>query len=152
MRARLCGWVVAFTLLGVGCSKSNANYRCWFESNGAKGKQFDIEVVNDNQSRQLGLMYRKEMPSSYGMLFIYPEVEVHSHWMRNTYVSLDMLFLDDQQKLLGIVPEVPILNDLPRSIESPSRFVLELAAGQSVRDGISVGSKLECETPLPKGF
>lgn len=134
----------------VGCT-SQSGPNCWFESGGKRGQSFKTEVVNDDQSRQRGLMYRREMGRREGMLFIYPKSERHSHWMRNTYISLDMLFLSSELKVVGIVPEVPVLNDLPRGVDVDSQYVLELVAGEAAVLGIKTGDVLQCDMPLPGG-
>jgi uncharacterized membrane protein (UPF0127 family) len=92
------------------------------------------------------------MDSKQGMLFVYPKEEKHSHWMRNTYISLDMFFLSSDRKVVGIIPEVPILNDLPRGVEKNSLYVLELVAGEAAKLGVKEGDTLICDTPIPSGL
>lgn len=142
--------VSALTLLFLGCH-APVGPKCHFEGQSA-GPEFNVEIVNDNQGRQTGLMYRREMDQRQGMLFVYPKVERHSHWMRNTYISLDMLFLGEDRKVVGIVPEVPILNDMPRGVDRDSLYVLELVAGEAARLGIKDGDVLVCDNPIPTGY
>jgi uncharacterized membrane protein (UPF0127 family) len=89
------------------------------------------------------------MPEERGMLFYLAPREDHSFWMRNTCIPLDMLFVDDSGTIVGILPEVPILNDEPRSVGRPSSYVLETNAGWCQRHGVRTGHRLFLP-PVPK--
>lgn len=119
---------------------------------GSKSPEFKLELATTEAERSKGLMYRKpgEMKPSEGMLFIYPKEEVASFWMKNTYISLDMIFLDSDLTALGILSDVPILNTESRSIGVPSRYVVELLAGTSSKHGIVKGSQLKLKKQLPR--
>jgi uncharacterized protein len=106
-------------------------------------------VAANDQQRQKGLMYVKNMPELEGMLFLFPEQQELSFWMRNTYISLDMLFLDQNFVVKGILPKVPILNDQPRGINEPTKFVVELNAGIAEKYKIVQGARLEVLDALP---
>jgi uncharacterized protein len=110
------------------------------------GPQLSIELVYRQDDTAHGLMYRRTMPETHGMLFKMKN-EVHTFWMHNTCMSLDMLFLDETGVVLGILDRVPPLNDDRRSIGIASTYVLELVAGYASRHGITKGSKLE----IPSG-
>ena len=57
--------------------------------------KIDLEIADSEYERQLGLMNRKEMKENEGMLFIFPQQEYQSFWMRNTLISLDIMFVND---------------------------------------------------------
>ena len=120
-------------------------------SNGSRTPELRLELATTNAQREHGLMYRKEgeLQRDQGMLFIHPRDEDHGFWMMNTYISLDMVFVDKNFKVVGILPDVPILSEKLRSIGRPSRYVLELLAGQAKALGISVGSTMVALDPLP---
>jgi uncharacterized protein len=109
----------------------------------ANGKsEFVLEVADTPAKQAKGLMYRKALAKNGGMIFIKQTDQVERFWMRNTFVSLDMLFVDAEKKVVGILESVPILNDEPREIGKPSRYVIELLAGTAKREGITIGTKV----------
>ncbi len=113
---------------------------------------FFLEIASTNAQRQKGLMYRKDgdMAADDGMLFIFPKTKDQRFWMKNTYISLDMLFIDKTFTVVGILPDVPILNTELRGVDTPSLYVVELLAGTSQKYGIEKGSRLIIDGELPK--
>jgi len=109
--------------------------------NGAVSQVYKLEVARSDAERHKGLMYRKELGADRGIIFAFPEEKIQSFWMHNTYISLDMIFLDAKNKVVGILKRVPILNDEPRKVEAPSKFVIELNAGSADKSGIVLGSE-----------
>jgi uncharacterized membrane protein (UPF0127 family) len=106
------------------------------------GVSFRAAYVFRSEDTAHGLMYRKDMPEAQGMLFKMKN-EVHTFWMHNTCMSLDMFFLDEQGFVVGILEQVPRLNDAPRSVGRATPYVLETNAGYASRHAIHLGSKLE---------
>lgn len=104
--------------------------------------QFACELVFRPDDTERGLMYRTHMADDHGMLFKLP-MRVQRFWMRNTCISLDMLFLQEDGSIVGILERVPILNDDARSVGKPTPYVLELAAGAVAKYGLQVGQHLE---------
>ncbi|MEJ2129278.1 MAG: DUF192 domain-containing protein [Woeseiaceae bacterium] len=103
--------------------------------------RFDIYVAVSAEQRSRGLMFVREMSPSTGMLFVYTNEPV-SMWMKNTYISLDMVFV----RADGTVSSV-IRNTEPQSLKSlrsiePVAFVLELNAGVTERLGIDENSRI----------
>jgi uncharacterized membrane protein (UPF0127 family) len=103
--------------------------------------RFDIYVAVSAEQRSRGLMFVREMSPSTGMLFVYTNEPV-SMWMKNTYISLDMVFI----RADGTVSSV-IRNTEPQSLKSlrsiePVAFVLELNAGVTERLGIDENSRI----------
>lgn len=111
------------------------------------GVKFVCEFVYQPADTERGLMYRTEMESDHGMLFKLRR-KVQRFWMHNTCLSLDMLFLDDDGTVLGIVDNVPPLNDESRGIGQPSTYVLELNAGAAAKYGVTVGQHLELPSSI----
>jgi uncharacterized membrane protein (UPF0127 family) len=103
--------------------------------------RIDAEIARTEHEVTRGLMYRTSMPEYRGMLFRMPRREEQIFWMRNTCISLDMLFLDDDGTIVGILENVPILNEAQRTVHKPSRYVLELNGGFSKAHGLRAGMK-----------
>ena len=106
------------------------------------GVKVDAELVRSEHDTERGLMYRKHMEEERGMLFDLREREDHHFWMHNTCIPLDMLFVDDDGLIVGIVENAPTLNNESRSVGCPSRWVLEVNAGWSRRHGVRAGQHL----------
>jgi uncharacterized membrane protein (UPF0127 family) len=102
--------------------------------------QVSAELARAPQDTERGLMFRTSMDEDRGMLFDLGTREVHQFWMHNTCIPLDMIFLDEDGLVVGILENVPTLNDAPRSVPCPSSYVLEVNAGWSRRVGVRAGS------------
>lgn len=106
---------------------------------------FQVEIADTPAKRELGLQYRRELASNRGMLFLFPAESNHSFWMKNTSISLDMIFIDREQRIVGIVEEAVAFSLEPRSVAAPSQFVLEISGGLSRRYGFKVGDRVRFE-------
>jgi len=107
--------------------------------------KIEVELAKTPSDRERGLMYRTGMPDDSGMLFSWPEESVRTFWMHNTCIPLDMLFLAKDGTIVGILEQVPTLNDDPRSVPCPAAHVLELNAGWARARGVKAGQRLEIE-------
>ena len=135
-------------------SESHASNVRYFPSRGLltvrdrPAVQFRIEIARTEAERARGLMFRPVVPPDTGMLFDMGAESIHAFWMRNTLASLDMLFLDRELRVVGLLRNVPTRNDLPRAVDAPSWYVLELAAGTAERTGLGVGTQFNLrQTP-----
>jgi hypothetical protein len=110
---------------------------------GAGGQaRFTVEVADTPEARAQGLMFRDSLPRSAGMLFVYPEAQPVSLWMKNTMIPLDMIFADRS----GVVTQVHAMA-VPHDTTSISggpgvKVVLEINGGLAARLGIAPGSEL----------
>ena len=102
---------------------------------------FKVDVADTHQSRMQGLMFRQEIPENHGMLFIFEEEAPRSFWMRNTYVPLDIIFINAQQEIVNIGEGVP-LSEAHVPSAAPAKFVLELEKGTAKRLDIKAGDKV----------
>lgn len=103
---------------------------------------FDVAVADDSAERARGLMFVEDMPESAGMLFIYGVSRPVSFWMKNTYIPLDMIFIDAR----GVVKKVHA-NAVPHdttgiSSDVPVRSVLEINGGLAQKIGIVPGTRV----------
>ncbi len=103
----------------------------------------EVEVARSPAVRSRGLMYRKELPADAGMIFVWDNDQPRSFWMHNTCIPLDMLFIDRDGYIVGILEQVPTMNDLSRRNPCPARQVLELNAGYCREHGIRAGQKIK---------
>ena len=101
---------------------------------------FRVEVVTRPESRAQGLMFRRSLPADGGMLFVFEDEDVQSFWMRNTLIPLDMLFITQAGRVVGIVENAAPLTESPRTVGLPSRYVLELRGGAARLAGIRAGA------------
>lgn len=111
------------------------------------GRTVEVEIAADDPSRERGLMWRRNLPDGQGMLFIFPTEEEHSFWMRNTLIPLDMIFLAGDGTVVGVVANAVPHSLLSRTVERPSKYVLEVAGGWSARHGVTRGMKLRLQLP-----
>jgi len=103
---------------------------------------FRIELAETDPLRQRGLMFRNEMAPDAGMLFTYKRDRVISMWMANTYLPLDMLFIESDGRISRIAESTIPLSRESISSRKRARGVLELNAGTVRRLGLSVGDRV----------
>ena len=107
---------------------------------------FEVEIALTRQQRGQGLMFRKALDLNKGMLFIFEEDGVHSFWMKNTYLPLDIIWLDADRKIVFIKKSAQPCHDqacLPIFPDASARYVLEVNAGITANLGIKPGDKAE---------
>ena len=89
----------------------------------------DIEIADNEATREMGLMYRQTMPADMGMLFIFDSDEMRSFWMKNTYIALDLIFIDSNDEIVTIREHNEPLIEWSIQSDAPARYVLEVNAG-----------------------
>lgn len=100
---------------------------------------FSVEVARTPRQRARGLMYRRDMAPDHGMLFDFGGVGPRAMWMKNTYISLDILFLDAEGRIWSIASETTPLSEETILADGPIRAALELRAGTCRLLGVEVG-------------
>ena len=111
--------------------------------------RFEVEVADDAAERSEGLMYRQSLADNAGMLFLYPETRPVQFWMKNTPLSLDIVFVREDGTIARIAENTtPMSEDLIPSGE-PVRAVLEVKAGTMRLLGVTVGDRLRNPTYFP---
>ncbi len=104
---------------------------------------FAVEIADQPEERTIGLMNREKLDPRGGMLFVFDQPNNIQMWMKNTLISLDMIFIDDKGRVLKIAEKtVPHSLDIISSGQNSS-FVLELAGGMSAFIGLEPGDHLK---------
>ncbi len=114
-----------------------------YPASGAQKSVVQVELARVPEEHARGLMYRRELSPSSGMLFLFDGLEVRRFWMRNTLIPLDMLFLDANRKVVGIEEQTVPHDETGRGPDAPAQYVLEVPGGYCRRHGIGVGSHAE---------
>jgi len=102
----------------------------------------DIEIADNSLRRSEGLMYRDSMAENQGMLFIFPEPATQSFWMKNTILSLDMIFVGPDSQIVTIHKETEPFADIHYIPTSPVQYVIEVNAGFTDKYLIEVGDRI----------
>jgi uncharacterized membrane protein (UPF0127 family) len=103
---------------------------------------FSVEMATTEQEKETGLMYRKEVPDGKGMLFDFSPPQEISMWMKNTYVSLDMIFIRADGRILRIAENTEPLSTRIISSQGLAKGVLEVVAGTAKKYGIEPGDRV----------
>ena len=105
----------------------------------AKGKfRYTLEIAASGEDQQCGLMYRKTMKRSVGMIFPFLRPRAASFWMENTPLPLDLIFVDADNRVINFEPGKPFSRDLINSA-GITAAVIELNAGEAQRIGLKPG-------------
>jgi uncharacterized membrane protein (UPF0127 family) len=108
----------------------------------ADNSAVEVELAIDDETRAMGLMFRESIAPGRGMLFIHPTVGVYPFWMKNTLIPLDMIWIDENKRIVHIKQHVPPCRADPCPSYDPavpSRYVLELGGGQAAVHRVRVG-------------
>lgn len=113
-------------------------------------QSYVVELANTDNTRALGLMYREQMAADEGMLFIFPDTQRRAFWMKNTLIPLDILYFDQNRKLVSISENTPPCKNTTTRCPNypsakPAKYVLEINAGLSQKHGFKVGDVLIIE-------
>jgi len=141
---------------GTGCNKppppttsanpattANQPTVAFYPSSGSPPWPVKVELARTDPERMRGLMYRRELAPSSGMLFVFEGPEIRRFWMRNTYIPLDIIFLNERKVVVGIEENTIPLDETSRGPDQLAQYVVEVAGGESRRHGLTVGSRAE---------
>ena len=112
---------------------------------GGKEIVLRVEIADTPAKRTQGLQYRRDLDDDQGMLFIFPAETVQSFWMKNTPISLDIVFISRDLRIVGIVHQAVPFSIASLSVSAPSQFVLEIKGGLSQRRGMAIGDSVRFE-------
>jgi uncharacterized membrane protein (UPF0127 family) len=113
------------------------------------GHRLTAEVAGTDATRTQGLMHRRILPESRGMLFVFREVAHHAMWMMNTYIPLSVAFIDERGVIINIEDMKPHTQDTHPAAK-PAKYALEVNQGWFAKRGIRPGARIEgLERALP---
>lgn len=104
--------------------------------------QIDAQVALTPEQRQVGLMFRKQMPQAEGMIFVFEQPTEQCFWMKNTILPLTAAFVADDGTIVNLADMKPQTTS-PHCSAKPVRYVLEMNQGWFTKKGIKVGAKLQ---------
>ena len=107
---------------------------------------FNIEIADDEYQRQTGLMHRESMKDDQAMLFIFDDVDFRSFYMKNTYISLDIIYFDADGKLISVQSRTEPMSEASLPSKAPAKYVLEVNAGLTEKLNLLIGDRIEYNT------
>jgi len=140
VQQRLTAVLVLLGMLSIGCEN---HPEVVIRTQAGDMVRVPVELAVTPETRTRGLMYRRNLPSDAGMLFVFPETSQYSFWMKNTPLALDMIFIDEQLRVVGLVENAVPFSLAPLSVGKPSRYVLEVHAGFGKRHHVQAGDQVE---------
>ena len=164
MRAVLYSWLLPLALLAPACSPQAAENTPTPSATAAeaavhpvsglavipltvttaKGPHtFRVELARSPQEQAQGLMFRTAMGPDEGMLFPYDQPHVLSFWMKNTVLSLDLVFIDEQRRIINVAENAVPYSEASILSDAPGIAVLELNGGRARELGIVAGNKVD---------
>ena len=154
---RVAAWaLVVFIMSAPACNGQSAEKKhATADAYTTTRQQIFVEIVDDRFEISRGLMCREGMAENWGMLFFMEREQVQRFWMKNTLIPLDMVFIDRNWRVVGIVENTEPLSLMSRYVQATSKYVLELNAGRAREIGLSENIQLAFVAPessdgLPK--
>jgi uncharacterized membrane protein (UPF0127 family) len=118
-----------------------------------RGICFESEIAVTEAERAQGLMYRDVLPRDRGMLFVFPEEDLHRFWMKNTRIELDIIFIGADRRVVSIVHRAQPCRRDPCDTYAPAAnagYALEIAGGLAGAYGFAAGDLVEFREPAAK--
>nr|WP_321237355.1 DUF192 domain-containing protein [uncultured Psychroserpens sp.] len=103
----------------------------------------DIEIADDEYATQTGLMYRSSMETHQGMLFVFPDNDYRSFYMKNTEIGLDIIYISEDKTIVSIQKNAKPMDESSLPSEGPAKYVLEVNAGLSDQWTLEKGDMIE---------
>lgn len=104
--------------------------------------RFRVWIAADDRSRTRGLMFVRDLPADRGMLFLFEQPQPAAFWMKDTYIPLDLVFIDATGRVLNVGHDARPLSLAPIESEGPVIAVLEVQAGTAARIGLAAGDRV----------
>ena len=113
--------------------------------NNIKDVYFNVEIARKKIDREKGLMFRKNLNLDKGMLFIFPNESKVSMWMKNTLISLDIIFISKNYKIVDIINDAKIMSKEILTSKVKAKYALEINAGLVKKLNIKIGNNIYFE-------
>ncbi len=117
------------------------------DSTGKEIANFNTELADDEYKRQTGLMYRKKMQNNQAMLFVFKNEEPRYFYMKNTFIPLDIIYINRNKEIVSWVENAKPLDETSLPSHLPAQYVLEIKGGLIDQLGIKKGMKLDFSLP-----
>lgn len=105
-------------------------------------KTIDIEIADNDYETQTGLMYRTKLQTNHGMLFIFPNMDMRSFYMKNTKIPLDIIYIDESLTIVSFQKNAKPMDQTSLPSKAPAKYVLEINSGLSDIWQLEVGDKI----------
>lgn len=105
-------------------------------------RKIDVELAETDEERAKGLMDRKSMSDDQGMLFIFPTAEEQSFWMKNTYISLDIIYVGEDKEIVSVRKYATPLSEESLPSFKKAMYVVEVTAGFCDKYHVAYGDKI----------
>ena len=137
-------FLVVFLLFFLANCAKNVGENQVLIDNGKNLIKISVEIADDSNEMEKGLMFRERLDENKGMLFVFGDNAARTFWMKNTLIPLDMIFIDDKNEIVDIKPAVPCKAEPCELYKSakPAKYVLEVNEGFAEKNSIGVGDKI----------
>jgi len=112
------------------------------QSDTSKKSKIDIEIAEDEAKRNQGLMFRRSMADTLGMLFIFEDSRPRNFWMKNTYIPLDIIFVNEKQEIVTIRENTVPFSEASISSDGDAKYVVEVDAGFAQNHNMKKGDRI----------
>lgn len=147
-------WLPLFLILAA-CQPKPPEREALQVLSGGATHAFQVEIADDEQERETGLMNRDSLPVGQGMLFLFPDARERAFWMKNTHIPLDIIYISKSGEVISIQKNTMPMNETPLHSFGPAAAVLEINGGQADALGIKPGDRIthrffEGKGPMPQ--
>ncbi len=114
------------------------------------GRVFQAELMIEDADRARGLMFRPSLPAGRALLFVFDDLDFHGIWMKNCLFPIDIVWLDEERRVVHVAPRVPPCKADPCPSYQPMRraaYVIEMNAGDARREKLAIGSAVRFTLP-----
>tara|TARA_R100000544_G_C2213595_1_gene53300 strand:+ start:110 stop:586 length:477 start_codon:yes stop_codon:yes gene_type:complete len=115
------------------------------KADGTPIKTIDIEIADDDYERETGLMHRSVLGDHQGMLFIFDDEDYRGFYMKNTLISLDIIYIDANKKIVSFAEQTKPMDETTLPSELPAQYVLEINGGLSEDWVLELGDQIRWE-------
>lgn len=115
----------------------------FFSKQNKEIRTIDIEIPDTREEKSRGLMYRHVMGGTEGMVFMNDMSKQHFFWMKNTYIPLDMIFVDEKMQIVKIEKNTIPLSEKLIAVPKDAQYIIEVNAGFCDQQGIKIGYLIE---------